>query len=322
MFKSDEVFVHPHGLCESKFVGTGTRIWAFAHVLPSARIGTDCNICDHVFIENDVEIGDHVTVKCGVQLWDGLRVGDRVFIGPNVTFSNDKYPHSKVRPESFLITTIEDEVSIGANATILPGLRLGRGAMVGAGSVVTRDIPPFARVVGNPAKIVGYQNQGGFSVQACSTQIGCNSDSNSKAAIRVALGVGGCYFVRLPQFIDLRGGLTPLEFGKELPFKPERIFMVYDVSSNHVRGEHAHKVCEQFLVAAHGSVHVILDDGTKRVEIALDNRSVGLYIAPMTWGIQYKFSIDCVLAVMASHAYSADDYIRDYESYRLAIKSA
>ncbi|MDE1961666.1 MAG: N-acetyltransferase, partial [Xanthomonadaceae bacterium] len=115
-------FVHELGRCESTQVGDGTRIWAYAHVLPGARVGRECNICDHVFIENDVIIGDRVTVKCGVQLWDGLRIEDDVFIGPNATFTNDRFPRSKQYPEKFAITHVERGASIGANATILPGL--------------------------------------------------------------------------------------------------------------------------------------------------------------------------------------------------------
>ena len=118
------VFVHPQGLCESPHVGDGTRVWAFAHVLPSARIGRDCNICDHVFVENDVTIGDRVTVKCGVQLWDGLRVADEVFIGPNVTFTNDPFPRSK-RHKSPVVTMIGHGASIGANATVVCGHTIG-----------------------------------------------------------------------------------------------------------------------------------------------------------------------------------------------------
>ncbi|HEX6883309.1 MAG TPA: acyltransferase, partial [Planctomycetota bacterium] len=148
-------FVHPQGLCESRAVGPGTRVWAFAHVLPGARIGADCNLCDHVFVENDVVVGDRVTVKCGVQLWDGLRVADDVFIGPNATFTNDPFPRSKQRPERFAETRLERGCSIGANATILPGLTIGAEAMVGAGAVVTRSVPPRAIVRGNPARIVG-----------------------------------------------------------------------------------------------------------------------------------------------------------------------
>lgn len=148
-------FVHDRGLCESSDVGPGTRIWAFTHVLPGARIGADCNICDHVFVENDVVVGDRVTVKCGVQLWDGTRLADDVFVGPNVTFTNDPFPRSRIHPPFFPSTVVERGASIGANATILPGLTIGREAMIGAGAVVTRDVPPRAVVIGNPARVVG-----------------------------------------------------------------------------------------------------------------------------------------------------------------------
>ena len=152
-------FVHPQGICESHSVGNGTKVWAFAHVMPGAIIGEDCNISDHVFVENDVVLGDRVTVKCGVQLWDGLRVGSDVFIGPNATFTNDLFPKSRQRPSHFVRTTLEEGCSIGANATILPGVLIGRNAMVGAGAVVTRSVPPNAIVHGNPARIHGYSSE-------------------------------------------------------------------------------------------------------------------------------------------------------------------
>jgi UDP-3-O-[3-hydroxymyristoyl] glucosamine N-acyltransferase len=118
-------FRHPEAIVESKHIGPGTKIWAFAHVLPGAVIGADCNICDHVFIENDVRIGDRVTVKCGVQLWDGVVLEDDVFIGPNATFTNDPAPRSKKRPPEFLGTLVKAGASIGANATMLPGITVG-----------------------------------------------------------------------------------------------------------------------------------------------------------------------------------------------------
>ena len=130
----------------------GTSIWQFSVVLPEAQIGNECNICSHCFIENDVIIGDRVTVKCGVQLWDGLRIENDVFIGPNVTFTNDMQPRSKQYPEVFYQTIIREGASIGANATILPGIEIGQGAMVGAGAVVTKSVAAGLTVVGNPAK--------------------------------------------------------------------------------------------------------------------------------------------------------------------------
>jgi|SRR5690606_8090692 len=148
--------VHPLADVQSSSIGANSRIWQFVVVLPGARIGADCNINAHCFIENDVVIGDRVTVKCGVYLWDGLRVADDVFIGPNATFTNDRLPRSKQYPEQFPQTVIERGASIGAGAIILPGLTIGAGAMVGAGAVVTRDVPPRALVVGNPARILRY----------------------------------------------------------------------------------------------------------------------------------------------------------------------
>jgi UDP-2-acetamido-3-amino-2,3-dideoxy-glucuronate N-acetyltransferase len=146
-------FLHPQALVESKNIGSNTRIWAFVHVLPGAQIGEDCNICDFVLIENNVIIGNRVTIKSGVQLWDGMRIDDDVFIGPNATFTNDRFPRSK-QPFTLLETRIKQGASIGANATILPGITIGKNAMVGAGSVVTSDVPDNTLVVGNPACIV------------------------------------------------------------------------------------------------------------------------------------------------------------------------
>lgn len=137
-------------------VGVGTRIWQFVVILPGAKIGAECNICAHVFIENDVIVGDRVTIKCGVQLWDGLRVGDDVFIGPNAAFTNDKFPRSKQFPAKFLETIIENGASIGAGAVILPGITIGQGSMVAAGSVVTKNVASKSLVQGNPARHIRF----------------------------------------------------------------------------------------------------------------------------------------------------------------------
>lgn len=148
-------FKHSHALVESEHIGENSRIWAFVHVLSKARIGADCNICDHVFIENDVVIGDRVTIKCGVQVWDGVRLEDDVMVGPNATFTNDLFPRSK-QPFELQQTIVRRGASIGANATILCGITIGEGAMIGAGAVVIKNVPDRAVVVGNPARILRY----------------------------------------------------------------------------------------------------------------------------------------------------------------------
>jgi acetyltransferase-like isoleucine patch superfamily enzyme len=147
-------FVHKNAICDSNNIGHGTRIWAFSHVLKDAQIGTDCNICENVYIENLAVVGNRVTIKNGVQIWDQVLVEDDVFIGPNVTFTNDKFPRSKKYPAEYLRTVVQKGASIGANATILPGIVIGKGSMVGAGSVVTKDVPNYTLVIGNPARII------------------------------------------------------------------------------------------------------------------------------------------------------------------------
>lgn len=146
--------IHPSSDVQSKKIGERTTVWQFVVILPGAEIGRDCNICSHVFIENEVVVGDRCTVKCGVQLWDGVTLEDDVFVGPNVTFTNDRFPRSKVWPEESPKTLVKKGASIGANATILPGIVIGEKAVVGAGSVVVKDVPAGAVVAGNPAGIL------------------------------------------------------------------------------------------------------------------------------------------------------------------------
>jgi acetyltransferase-like isoleucine patch superfamily enzyme len=309
-------YQHPQAIVETNQVGAGTRIWAFVHILPRATIGDDCNICDHVFIENDVVIGNRVTIKSGVQLWDGLRIEDEVFIGPNATFTNDPSPRSKSYPESFLRTVVATGASIGANATILPGITIGRKSMVGAGAVVTRSVPPNAIVVGNPARIVGYVD----STSRGHLVLGARRLQESTGPSTSDCSVPGAKIVFLPLVHDLRGDLSVGEFDKILPFVPRRYFVVFNVPTADVRGEHAHKTLHQFLVCVKGTCAILVDDGRVREEIALDRPDRGIYFPPMIWGVQYKFSQDATLLVLASAPYDPDDYIRSYDEF-LKLKS-
>jgi acetyltransferase-like isoleucine patch superfamily enzyme len=151
----DSFFIHKHAICETKSIGDRTRVWAFTHILTNAQIGNDCNICDFVFIENDVRIGDRVTIKSGVQVWDQTVIEDDVFIGPNVTFTNDKYPRSKAEFNRSLRIIIKNRATIGAGAIILPGVVVGEDSFIGAGAVVTKNVANGRLVIGNPAKDVG-----------------------------------------------------------------------------------------------------------------------------------------------------------------------
>lgn len=306
-------FIHHLADVKSTNIGNNSRIWQFVVVFLNAKIGADVNICSHCLVENDVEIGDRVTIKSGVQLWDGIRVGDDVFIGPNVSFSNDKFPRSKHYLDDKLVTLIESGASIGAGAVILPGIKIGTNAMVGAGAVVTRSVPPNAIVVGNPARIIGYVNTSKNEENIISNTDKTNVLHKSK--------VSGVILYAMPRVTDIRGSLTVGEFERTIPFEVKRYFMVFDVPSVETRGEHAHRECHQFLICARGTISVVVDDGQNREEFVLDRPDLGLHIPPKTWGIQYKYSSDSLLLVFASHYYDGSDYIRDYDEFITYVKA-
>lgn len=306
--KSPKPFIHPLAAVEAGVqIGHRSRVWQFCVILPGAVIGEDCNICAHCLIEGGVNVGSRVTLKSGVQLWDGITLEDDVFVGPNVTFTNDPFPRSRQHPQKYASTTVRQGASIGANATILPGITIGRRAMVGAGAVVTRDVPAYAIVKGNPARITGYVQDR----KAAPPTV-------AQLTMPVA-EMSGVAFVKLVTASDLRGDLLVAELERHIPFPVRRVFFVMNVPSHHVRGEHAHKQCHQLLVCLQGSVTVSADNGTARQEWVLDRPNIGLHVHPMTWAAQYKYSTNAVLAVFASHSYDPDDYLRDYEEYMKAI---
>lgn len=165
--------IHPTSEVQTEQIGEGTTIWQYCVILKNAMIGKNCNVNFNVFIENDVIIGNNVTIKSGVQIWDGIRIGDNVFIGSNVTFTNDLAPRSKQYPEIFLLTNINEGASIGANSTIIGGIIIGKFAMIGAGSVVTKNVPDFTLWYGNPAAFKSYICKCGNKLNSNLTCVKC-----------------------------------------------------------------------------------------------------------------------------------------------------
>jgi dTDP-4-dehydrorhamnose 3,5-epimerase-like enzyme len=225
-----------------------------------------------------------------------------------------------------LETVVENGASIGANATILPGVRIGSGAMVGAGAVVTRNVPPNTIVVGNPAQIRGYVSEGGATLSPISvheSSVESAGDEPRSVARIVDVGVSPVRLVRLPQFEDLRGSLAVIEIARDLQLPAmERIFFVHSVPNQHVRGEHAHRKCHQVLLCTHGSVSVLVDNGSQRATVRLDDPNHALHVPPRVWASQFSFSPDAVLTVLASHAYDESDYIRSYEAFSRFISDS
>lgn len=301
--------IHETADVQSTSIGQGTRVWQYVVILPQAKIGQNVNVCSHCLIENDVIVGDRVTIKSGVQLWDGLRIEDDVFIGPNVTFTNDKFPRSQQYPEQFLETRIEQDASIGGGAVILPGITIGKGAMIGAGAVVSKSVPPYA-VVKGPAATISHYEAEHFSP---STNTTTPPLLINEGTFDVGVGKVTLHHFKLIQ--DPRGDLSVGEFMKEIPFAPKRYFLVFNVPEGKTRGEHAHHKCHQFLICVKGSCSVLVDDGKTRKELLLDAANQGLYLPPLTWGVQYKYSSDAVLLVFTSDYYEAEDYIRDYDQF-------
>lgn len=307
-----DVFVHEQGLCESQEIGPGTRISAFARVFEGAHIGTACQIGDGAVIEDDAVLGDRVTVESGARVSQGVKLEEDVTVGANATFTSD-LSRDRRAPDGRPNTVVRTGASIGANATIFGGVEIGLGATVGAGSVVTRSVPPNAIVSGNPADIHGYTEE---SLRDTGTPRSTINDPGT-----VELAARGVCLQRFAEFADLRGSLTAGEIPKDIPFTPRRWFLVYDVPNREVRGEHAHHVCHQFLICVSSSISVAVDDGERRDEVTLDSPTLGLYIPPLVWASQFRYDPNSVLLVLASHPYDSEDYIRDYDAFLATVKS-
>jgi acetyltransferase-like isoleucine patch superfamily enzyme len=296
--------IHPTALCETEDVGHDSKVGAFARVASGARIGAKCDIGDHALVAAGATLGDRVSIAAGAKIWGGVALEDDVRVAGDAAF---------VQPDGQSDGTIVRRgASIGANATIAPGVTIGAGAQVEPGAVVAKSVPPHAIVRGSPARIVGYVDL--IRRDAPLVQ------PEQRHAITTT-DVEGVTLHELLLVHDMRGDLSAGEFEREIPFPVRRYFIVFDVPSEDVRGEHAHRCCRQFLVCLRGRCRVVVDDGDKRAEIVLDRPNLGLYLPPLVWGIQYQHTADALLLVFASEYYDPADYIRDYGEFLDAVKA-
>lgn len=279
-----------------------------AHSPRSAGSSPNTSIDASAYVDVGALIESGCTIKSGVHICGGVTIKQGTYIGPNVAFVERQDGTSSTG------TVVGKQVQIGANSTIDAGVAIGDTAIVRPGSVVTRSVPPGAIVEGNPANIIGY-------VDAINELIDVLTplDQQKIPSVR-STPVKGVSVHYLPLIPDMRGTLTVGEFEKQIPFTPKRYFMVFNVPSREIRGEHAHYRCHQFLICVRGSCAVVADDGIHKTEVLLDTPNCGLNLPPMIWGIQYKYSPDAMLLVFASDYYDPEDYIRDYSHFLSIIR--
>jgi UDP-2-acetamido-3-amino-2,3-dideoxy-glucuronate N-acetyltransferase len=284
-----------------------SQIGKFCVIETQERLGQDCKIGSSVFIDTKVRIGDRVTINSGANLSGVLHIEDDVFIGANVTFATNHFFCEQSSPNLNSKTHVLSGASIASGAIIGAGLTIGKKAQIREGAVVMQDVPAYSIVSGNPAQIVGYtETQKKHHAQHLDFP---------QTIGKKDLDVRGASIHRFKCVKDLRGDLTVGNLPADIPFLPQRFFIVSNVPNSDVRGEHAHRECHQFLVVPHGAVSCLVDDGCTREEVRLDSPELGLYMPPKVWGVQYKYSSDAVLFVFASHPYDPDDYVRDYDEF-------
>ncbi|CAN7710944.1 WxcM-like domain-containing protein [Pseudoduganella sp. LjRoot289] len=278
-----------------------------AVVHDGAQVDAGAVLGDYVVVYAGAELAAGSAVAGFTQVWSGVRLeaGARLAAGVTLEQPDDASGH----------TVFGSQSKVGAGATICAGVKVGLGAVVEAGTVVNHDVPPYAIVSGSPARITGYVEH---LAQAERAHWHRQADFPAVQAT-VPLGVGGVTLHRFKAVKDPRGDLSVGEFVREIPFEPKRYFLVYNVPTEKTRGEHAHHKCHQFLICVKGSCAVVVDDNESRCEVLLESPDQGIYLPPLTWGIQYKYSHDAVLLVFTSDYYEAADYIRDYDQFSAVV---
>jgi len=291
----------------SAISGEDTVVSPYVLASHNVSVGKGCYIGPHCVIEEDVQISDNVKVGAGVYFCPGVQVEGAATIGANVCFTKQSFDENKGGRS----TVIGVGAVIGDGAIVYNGISIGQFSKISPGALLTRSVPPYSIVEGNPARIVGYVNA------SSTAPLGLEAKLGREGIYRSA--VNGVCLYSFPLINDIRGNLTVGEFERSIPFPVKRYFIVFNVPSVETRGEHAHYRCHQFLVCVKGSISVMVDDGTGREEFLLNRPEQGLYLPPMTWGVQYKYSSDAVLLVFASDYYDEDDYIRNYDDFLRAI---
>ena len=286
------------------------------------KTSSNCLIDPEAIVAESAVFGDYVVVLKGAFIGENVKIQGFTQICENVHIEADVVLECGVvlqrsNSQDAGKTVFCRGCVIGAGAVIHQGITVGEGAFVKPGSVVEQNIPPFAIVSGFPAKVIGYvEKVDGSGMIEWHQQASFPGVYTSRP-----LGVGGVTLHRLKKIADPRGDLSFGEFLRDIPFEPKRYFLVFDVPSEKTRGEHAHRECHQFLICVKGNCAIVVDDGKSRCEVLLQSPDMGLYLPPLTWGIQYKYSSDAVLLVFTSDYYDAGDYIRDYSEFRALARS-
>lgn len=295
-------FIHDRAVCTPNQIGEGTFIRADVRISPSACIGQHCCIFEGVTVENDVVIGDRVIIKNQARIFECVVVGDDTFIGNDVVIHG--YLSGSEKPQQ---TKIGRNVYLGDGVEVQANVIIGDFAVIGAGVLVTKSVPDYAILSGASAQVLG--NKINPSVDPSLNHLEDHVVSARQTSVK------GVTLHDIHKVEDERGKLSMGEFGRNIPFMVSRYFLVYAVPAEEVRGNHAHFKCHQFLIAVNGSISVVADDGVNREKFVLDRADKGLYLPPMTWGVQYEYSEDAVLLVLASDYYDNEDYIRNYDEF-------